>query len=179
MSENKPRNLQHPVWNVYDQLKTARLNILYYEAKLQFAERLQLIMQITLAATVPSSTIAGFDFWDFGLGPYAWKILALFSSLVSFVQPFLGLAKKLKIFEELVTGYKTLYYDLQDIRQKIEEENNYTTNHKKLFHAANERRKRLEIKEIGIGINKRLLRKCQEAVKKELPAKNFFIPHEN
>jgi hypothetical protein len=179
LNESKSRNLTHPVWNIYDQLKTARLNVLYYEAKLQFAERAQTSIQVILAATVPSSTVAGFDIWDFGLGQYAWELFASSASSIAFIQPFLGLTKKVKTFDELVSGYKTLYYDLQDIRQKIEEEKSYTNSHKKLFNAAKERRKRLEIKETGISVNKKLRRKCQEAVKNELPAKNFFIPDEN
>lgn len=55
------RNLYHPVWHVYDLLKTARLNDLYFSAKLQFAESLQMSFQLLLAATVPSSAVAGFE----------------------------------------------------------------------------------------------------------------------
>ncbi|MDG4595163.1 MAG: hypothetical protein P9F75_05650 [Candidatus Contendobacter sp.] len=93
---SEERNLNHPVWNIYDLLKTSRLNVLYYESKLLNAERTLISMQITLAAAVPSSAIAGFEIWDFWLGEYAWEIFASFASFVAFIQPFLGLPKKTK-----------------------------------------------------------------------------------
>lgn len=172
------RDLTHPVWNVYDTLKTARLNILYYEEKLKKTERMLLGIQIILAATVPSSAISGFKIWDFGLGQYAWEILVAFSSFVAFLQPFLGLPKKVKTYSELVDGYKVLYFDLVELKQKVEDDQAYSSPHKKLLKAARDRRKKLEVRETGIPLDKRLRKKCQEAVKLELPAKIFFIPKE-
>lgn len=174
----KERNLSHPVWNIYDLLKTARLNVLYYERKLHNAERTLLTMQIVLAAAVPSSAIAGLEIWDFGLGDYAWEIFTSFASFVAFIQPFLGLPKKSKKYSELVDGYKILFYDLKDIREKIEEDKAYNSSHKKLFEAAKDRRKKLEVKETGIKLDKKLRTSCQEAVKRELPGKYFYLPPE-
>lgn len=175
-NENRDRN--HPIWNPYDLLRTARLNVLYYEEKLLQTERTLITMQIVLAAAVPSSAIAGFKVWDFWLGEYAWEIFVSFASFIAFIQPFLGLAKKSKKYSELVDGYKILFYDLKDIKDKVEEDKAYNAHHKKLFKTAKERRKKLEVKETGIKLNKKLRKKCQEAVKKELPAKSFYLPKE-
>ena len=172
------RSLNHPVWNIYDQLKTARLNVLYYETKLQNVETTMTTSQIILAAAVPSSAIAGFQIWDFWLGEHAWAIFVSFSSFIAFIQPFLGLPKKAKKYSVLVDGYKTLFYDLQDIRHKIEEDKTYSTQHKKLFKTAKDRRKKLEVTETGIKIDKKLQKKYQVAVKEELPAKSFYLPPE-
>lgn len=178
MNGNSSRNLDHPVWNIYDLIKTARLNVLYYEHKLQGAERTMVVMQIILAAVVPSSAIAGFEIWDFWLGKYAWEIFVSFSSLVAFIQPFLALPKKAKKYSELVDGYKILYYDLTNIRQSIEEDKSYNTKHKNLFKAAKERRTKLEVRETGISLNNRLRKHYQEVVKKELPGEKFYLPQE-
>lgn len=178
MAENEERNLTHPVWDVYDSLRTARLNVLYYEHKLHRAESALSWMQIILAAAVPSSAIAGFDIWDFGIGPYAWEIFVSISSLVAFIQPFLGLPKKVKQYSELIDGYKILYYDLQNVRQKVTQDKAYGNSHKKLFNAAQKRRKSLEVKETGIKLDKRLRDKCEDEVEKALPAKNFYLPPE-
>lgn len=175
---DEERNLSHPVWNIYDLLKTARLNVLYYENKLINTERALITMQIVLAAAVPSSAIAGFKIWDFWLGEYAWEIFASFASFVAFIQPFLGLPKKTKKYSELVDGYKILFYDLKDIKEKIEEDKFYGNSHKKLFKAAKERRKKLEVRETGIKLDEKLRKKYQELVKKELPGKNFYLPPE-
>jgi hypothetical protein len=176
--ENTERNMNHPVWNIYDLLRTSRLNILYYETKLQNTERLIITSQIILAATVPSSAIAGFEIWDFWIGKYAWEILISSSSIIAFIQPFLGLNKKAKMYSELIDGYKILYYDLQDIKEKIEEDKSFVNKHKKLFNNAKERRKKLQVKETGINLNKRLRKKSQNAVKRELPSNKFYIPQE-
>jgi hypothetical protein len=178
MNGEAQRDMNHPVWNIYDSLRTARLNILYYEDKLHRAELMIMVTQITLAAAVPSSAVAGFKLWDFGLGEYAWEIFVSFSSLVAFIQPFLGLPKKSKNYSELVDGYKILYYDLQDIKQKIEEDKKYNAQHKELFKAAKDRRNKLEVKETGIKLDKKLREKHQEAVRKELPGKQFYLPPE-
>lgn len=179
MNDITKRNLNNPVWNVYDLLRTAKLNVLYYTQKLICADRIQIFMQIVLAAAVPSSAIAGFKIWDFGLGRYAWVIFVSFSSLVAFMKPFLGLSKKSKKYSEIIDGYKILFYDLQDIQQKVEEDKLYSLSHKNLFKYAKDRRKVLEVKETGINLNKHLRSKCQEAVKKEFPARKFYIPKED
>ena len=178
MKTQASRNLTHPVWNVYDLLKTARLNVLYYEHKLNSTNTTIVVFQVILAATVPSSAIAGFEIWDFWLGKYAWQILLIFSSLIAFIQPFLGLPKKATKYGGLVDGYKTLYYDLQDIKHKVEEDNAYNSKHIKLFGTAKNRRKKLEISETGIKLDKKLQKKYQEDVKNELPGKTFHLPPE-
>ncbi len=96
----------------------------------------------------------------------------------TFTQPFLGLQKRAKKYGELVDGYKILFYDLQDIRQKVEEDKKYDSQHKKLFKAAKERRKRLEVTETGISQSKRLKKKCQQMVKLEFSTQQFYLPME-
>jgi len=173
------RDKKHPVWNVYDLLRTARLNVLYYSYKLDKTNKIQFIMQIILAATVPSSTIAGLEIWNFGLGKYSWEVLAILSSIFALIQPLLNFSTHSNKYKKIIDGYKILYYDLNDLKQKIEEDKSYSSPHKKLFNTAKVRRKKLEVSETGIALNKRLRRKCQKEVKNELPACNFYIPEEN
>src|SRR5258706_2377600 len=158
------RDLQHSVWEVYDLLRTARLNTCYYSWHLTFYERAQVAMQIVLAAAVPSSAIAGFNIWSFGLGEYAWGIFAVFASGVAFVQPFLGLPKKIKKYDTLVTGYTTLFYDLKVLNSTIENDRTYDKRHSKTLLASIDRQKRLELAQIAESLNQRRLGKCPKAV---------------
>lgn len=177
MSETSTsRDPNHPVWNVYDGLRTAKLNVEYYSEKLKRSQRYQLLVQITLAAAVPSSAIAGFDIWNFFIGQYAWEILTIISSILAFLHPFLGITKRIDKYRELVDGYKILFYDIGNIREKIEIDRNYNAEHQQLFRKAMDRKRELEIKETGISIDRKLQEQCQEIVKRELPSKSFFIP---
>lgn len=105
-------------------------------------------------------------------------MLLTLSAFIAFIQPFMALPKKIKKYEGLVSKYKILYYDMQDIRHEIEGDQAYTDKHKKLFQVAKNRRKILEAEQTGFTENKRLNRKCQRAVKRELPGRNFYIPEE-
>ena len=94
------------------------------------------------------------------------------------MQPFLKLSDKIKTYDSILTGYLTLDYDLQELKIKITNSQAYNTSHKKLFEAAQKRKKRVGIREQGIKLNKSLRNECTKEVDKELPAKNFYIPEE-
>lgn len=174
----KERDLYHPVWQVYDLLRTSKLNVLYYSACLARAERAQLTMHIVLAAAVPSSAVAGLSIWDFWLGDYAWEAVVAFSSLLAFSQPFLGLPKKIRVYDRLLSGYKVLYFDLIKLRNKIESDQCYENKHKKLLDAALDRWKKLEVQEVGLPLKSRLRRRCENTVRAEYAGTTFFIPSE-
>jgi len=48
----------HPVWIVYDKLRSACLNVKYYSRRLQTLERWNFTLEFPLSATAPSSAIA-------------------------------------------------------------------------------------------------------------------------
>jgi len=170
------RNLEHPVWEVYKLQRTARLSVKYYSKKLERIEQLNLAMQIVIAASLPTSAIAGFSYWTTDSGSEFWGYILAFASLLSFLQPFLKLTDKIKRYDSLITGYLVLDYDVQKLIGKIVNAQKYTTTHQKAFELALERKKHVGVKEQGISIDEKLREKCTEEVKLELPAENFFIP---
>ena len=172
------RNLDHPVWEVYGLLRTARLNVKYYSAKLHFVERLNLTIQITIAASLPSSAIAGYEIWTKGAGSTLWGVLLIIASILAFLQPFLRLTDKIKKFDSIVNGYLTLDYDMQELRAKISNSRKYSPAHTKIYEEALKRKKSVGIKEKGIKLDKALRNSCKKEVDDELPSKNFFIPEE-
>src|SRR5260370_10214406 len=111
----------NPVWTVYDKLRTARLNVKYYSRRLQFFERLNLSMESVLMATAPSSAVAGLWFWNTEWGTYAWQYLGAVAAIVAVAKPLLGLTKRVKDYEGILSGYRTLEYDLMEIRSLIEQ----------------------------------------------------------
>ena len=172
------RDLNHPVWDVYNLLRTSRLNGKYYSEKLHKVEKLNTSMQLIIAASLPSSAIAGFQIWTEGPGNYIWSGVLVLASTLAFLQPFLKLSEKIKKYDSILNGYLMLDYDLQELRGKISNSGKYTASHKKLFEQALKRKNSVGIKEQGIELDKKLRNRCTIEVKKELPAENFFVPEE-
>ncbi len=170
------RDLNHSVWEVYNLLRTARLNSKYYSEKLHRVERLNTTMQIVIAASLPSSAIAGFQIWTVGLGNVIWNVVLVASSMLAFVQPFLKLSEKIKKYDSILNGYLMLDYDLQELRGKISNSRKYNSSHKRLFEQALKRKKNVGIKEQGIKVDTKLRNKCTLEVNNELPAENFYVP---
>lgn len=168
----------HPVWQVYDLQRTARLNIKYYSQKLAKLEKQNFFIEIILAITAPSSAISGLFFWDIGYGQFVWKVLAIVSAFLAVLKPLIKLTSKIKKHEETVTGYKTLESDLQLIAVRVEESRSYDHTHQAEFRRALERRRILSAAEPPHKEDKALKRQLQEEVSGELPETHFFIPEE-
>jgi len=172
------RDLEHPVWEVYGLLRTARLNFKYYSVKLHRIEQLNLTFQIVIAASLPSSAFAGYEIWKTGTGSTSWGVLLIIASVFAFLQPFFKLTDKIKKYDSIVNGYHILDFDMQELRAKISNSRGYSKAHKKLYEAALKRKKAVGVKESGIKLNKALRDQCAIDVDRELPSKNFYIPEE-
>lgn len=107
-----------------------------------------------------------------------WKSILVLVSLLAFLQPFLKLSDRIKKYDSILNGYLILDYDLQDLRIRICNAKKYTPSHVKQFEAAQKRKKNVGLKEQGLKLDKKLREKYTYEVKKELPAKDFFIPEE-
>lgn len=171
---NKPE--LHPVWNVYDLYRTARLNVKYYKARLICLERLNFVTELILSISAPSSAITGLLFWDTQIGSEIWKILGIIAAFLAILRPLLKLTKKIKQFEEIITGYQALDHDLSVIKVSIEEKHNYDKSLQKDFKKALDRKKVLITKCPEQREYKKLINRCTLEVNQELPVDIFFIP---
>lgn len=170
MSEN------HPVWDVYDQLRTVRLNQKYYGARLQKFERINFWSEIIVAITSSSSAIAGFAFWSSETGSQLWKFLLFASALIAVAKPLLNLTKKIRLYEELLAGYCLLYHDLKDLRIDINQSQSYSKPHQAKFKKIIEKQRLLADKSPERIEHKKTKDSCQESVIQELPTGSFYIP---
>lgn len=166
----------HPVWDVYDFLRTARLNQLYYGRRLHTFELRNFWAEITIASTSSTSAIAGFAFWKTTAGQPYWQIFLATAAVVAIVKPFLNYAKKIKRYEELLTAYRLITYDLRDLRLDISQARGYEKSHQARFKAIKERLRTVVDKSperIEVAAVKTL---CEQQVLSELPNHNFYIP---
>lgn len=169
----------HPVWSVYDLFRTARLNVKYYSAKLHRAERAVFWMDLILLLTAPSSSIAGLWFWEYPLGKIMWQYLGAIAAFVAVMKPLLGLTKKIKVYEELRSGYRALEHDLYEIREMIVQKGKYDKQLQEEYKKAIKRKGILVGKECDSKEDKKLKLKCVEEVESELPVTVFYIPEED
>jgi hypothetical protein len=175
---NKMETMDSPVWAVYDRLRSARLSVKYYCWRLQTAERWSFWIDIVLVISAPTSAVAGLWFWQTVVGALLWKSLGVLSAVVAGIKPMLHLNKKIKDYEGCVSGYRTLDFDLMEIKTAIEQKRRYDAVLQAEFKRAQQRERVLVSKNPESRENARIRATCQEEVVKELPTEMFYIPEE-
>jgi hypothetical protein len=166
----------HPIWDVYDQLRTVRLNEKYYGVRLQKYERINFWSEIIVALASSSSAIAGFAFWSTTTGSEVWKGLLVISALIATSKPLLNLTKKIKAYEELLLGYRLLCHDLKDLKININQTQSYTVSHQATFKKIIEKQRILAGKSPERTEKNKVKNACQNEVLLEFPANAFYIP---
>jgi hypothetical protein len=166
----------HPVWDVYDLLRTARLNIKYYSHKLTNLKRINFYMEVALAIGAPSSAIGVFYFWNTTYGSIIWKWILGIIAVVALVKPFIKLSDKIGSYEKTVNGYRILEHQVEKNVIQIRQDKSYSEKHRTLLETAIEMEGKLKENDPETKINNKLRKKYQEEVLKELPAKKFYIP---
>ncbi|WP_157653609.1 hypothetical protein [Burkholderia ubonensis] len=167
---------EHPVWAVYDKLRTARLNVKYYSARLDRFEQLNRILEITLLVTAPTSAVAGLWLFQTVPGTYVWHGLAGLSAVIATVRPVFQMTNKIKAYEATISAYRTLEYDLETIRQKIEHRGVYDDKLQSEFLKALERQKQADAGSPERVPNDRIRHLCTQEVLSEMPVNSFFVP---
>ncbi|NKF26569.1 hypothetical protein HER21_08895 [Pseudomonas sp. BGM005] len=166
----------HPVWDVYDLLRTARLNQLYYGRRLLTFERRNFWAEIAVASTSSTSAIGAFAFWKTTAGQPYWQFFLAVAAVVAIAKPFLNYAKKIKSYEELLIAYRLIAYDLRDLRLDISQARGYEKVHQARFKAIKERLRTFVDKSperVEMAAVKKI---CEQQVLSELPNHHFYIP---
>ncbi len=173
MSENR----DSPVWDVYNELRTARLNVLCYERQYGTLTTLNTTMEYLLAV-LTSSSVAGFWFWKNETGDFIWKILGVIAVVLAIGKPILNLNAKIREKGETVSVYQNLYQNFLRLKIAISQEGIYGPSQKKEFEDLLKKKTDVVNKHKGGIVSKRLCNKCYSQVTAELPVENFFIPKE-
>jgi hypothetical protein len=168
-------NSQHPVWEVYDAYRTARLNFKYLCAKLSFNRRCNFVIEFALALTT-SSSAAALWIWNTPLGQTVWKTLIVVSAFLAVLKPLLKLTDRVAHLEEAVAKWRSLEYDLYRIVRGIRRSKAFTQKLERAFDATLDKAHDLDIKTMEPSVNEKLRRKCADAVNREMPAAKFYVP---
>ena len=169
----------HPVWDVYDQYRTARLNVKYYSKKLEVVKRQNFWIELALAVAAPSSAVAGLWFWETDIGSYTWKGFAIIAACLAVIKPLLGLTTKIQKLEGGLSRYRLFHHDLQKIVVLISQERKYLNKFRNEFKSLLDNKREIIEQEMPGREDKKLKNRCQDEVLRELPAGSFFVPKED
>jgi hypothetical protein len=169
----------HPVWAVYDRLRSARLSVKYYGCQLHDVERLNFWLDLIMLASAPTSAIAGLAFWQFEIGQIVWQSMGVVAAVAAVVKPLLAIPKRIKEYESILVGYRVLEYDLMELKTNIEQKGKYDIALQNELRKVLQREKTLIAKTPESKENANVKRRCQAEVLRELPTESFFIPRES
>ena len=167
----------HPVWDLYNEYRTARLSTLYYEKQLTVSKRWNLMIEIILAATA-SSGIAGLWFWGTFAGGVIWKGILTIAALLAVIKPFVNLAGQIQQKSELLEYWRSHGNDLYILIVLVKQRKSYDNEIRNRFISMIKAKKGIIQKEPAEGVNEKLRERCYNQVNEELPCNNFFIPEE-
>lgn len=166
---------RNPVWNVYNRLRTARLNVLYYTCLLKKREQLNFFIELVIAITTTSS-VAALSLWSTDVGKQLWQFLAITAAFISVVKPLLNLPDSIKRFQSTVSGYSLLEYDLRQLTDQISNYASYGQPEREEYERIVKRERDLATNPPVTGEDRKLKQRFEKMVNEQLPSSSFFIP---
>ncbi|MFL6520165.1 MAG: hypothetical protein ACJ8NS_08090 [Chthoniobacterales bacterium] len=164
----------HPVWDVYSELRTARLNVKCLQREIRNIRRKSRALEWILALSGTSS-IGGFAFLQHNFGKVLWQVLGGVAVVIGAVKHLLPYAEERVKKERLLSSYSMLDNDLHVIAVRIKERRAYDERAREQFRIAMEHKKFLRAQNEGECAG-RIKRRCENEVLNELPDKDFYIP---
>jgi tRNA nucleotidyltransferase/poly(A) polymerase len=177
-SLDDPKRLEHPVWIVYNQQRTACLNAKYYGHKLRNLEREAFWTDIVIAIAAPTSGVAALAMWQSDWGKTIWAWLPTIATFLVIIKAARKTTARIKELEKRVTSYHALLFDMKDIADKVRLERKFSPAAQKLYETSQRRYGALFRTPPPSETDEKLLQKYQSEVQKEMPATSFYIPEE-
>ncbi len=171
------RREDHPFWEVYNHWRTAKLNIRYYSHYEYAHNAWNIIFEIAIAITTPTGAIAALWFWNTDWGAVLWKVLLVIASICSVLKPILKLQSKCAYFHQILTEYRLLHHDLDQLIYNVKCEKQFDKSFKDSFEKINQRERKL-IADSQTVDNQRAVDKFQDEINAQLADYEFFIPEE-
>jgi hypothetical protein len=135
-------------------------------------------MEYLVMVTAPGSAVTGLVFWKTDYGKVVWTILITLTALVSLGKPFLKLSDRMANLQNIITHYKSLANQLEELGNDIRRENNYTPLMVSTFKSVERHLDRITALEPIEEIDTDLQQLCFERVNNELPEAKFHVPGE-
>jgi ABC-type multidrug transport system fused ATPase/permease subunit len=169
-------NENHPVWDLYNEYRTARFNKLYFGKQLTFWKRINLFTEIFIAIT--TSIIAGLWIWTTLVGSVIWESIIVIAALFAIIKPFVNLSSRIQQQSEILNCWRTYEIDLYSLILQVKQNKSYNIEIQNRFISMMDIKKTIIHKEPLEDENKKLKNKCYYQVIEELPIDYFYIPEE-
>ncbi len=170
---------KHPVWEVYDLLRTCKLSERYYQEKAARTRRIEFYCEVALAITASSSAIAALPVWTSPGGHTVWGVLTTITAVIAVVKPFLKLSDRMKVYENLCGQYRRLVGDLMHLKRDIATRQCYDDAAKARFEPLSKEIAEASDSEYVESLDKKLRSELQEEVNRLFPALSFYVPDDD
>src|SRR5690348_8608401 len=116
---------RHPVWDVYDEFRTACYIVKAYSRRIHQQRRLKLWMDIMLAVFTPSSAVASFLFWNTQSGKIAWNMLIVSAYVIAISKPLLKFDEHIGCLLRSLSAYTHVFNQLEDLKTEISQRGSF------------------------------------------------------
>ena len=166
--------LRAQLGEIYERLRTARLNFLYYSDRLAGATRVSRTLAIILALGATGSPILAWAIWQSPVGKVAWSVIAAAISIIAILKLTLQSEKKIKQLTEARREYSDVYYDLKELVDEIRQRQEVT---EEMIERVASAKKRLRTLATGDEHPRRAsIAKYEEMVHQEIPVQSLWNP---
>lgn len=162
---------------VYNLLRTARLNVLYYEESLRRWTIAIRSHDIIVAVSGTASPIAFLKHSDLPVQMQSWFYLTLVAGVAGILKPVFRLDKQISLYTELVTHYRELVHDLQCVADDMAADRDYSNKLETKFLACRIAENNLQKKEPPP--NRRKIKRLQAVVESEYDMTKVWLPEED
>lgn len=167
---------EHPVWEVYDLQRDCRLNVKYWSKKLVKIRRINLVLEYLIIATASGSAVAVLPFWQSAQGRVIWQWLTVITAFLCIAKPLLKLSDKVANLQGIVTQYRTLDSQLEQLENNIRRLKEYSQVMVSTFQSIAGQVDKITVLEPIEEIDTKLQKACFEQVNRELPEYSFYLP---
>jgi hypothetical protein len=175
-------NNEHPVWDVYNLYRTARLNVRYYEERLGRITLYNNVIEWIIAVATPTTALGAFlhdsPLLDNGIGSISWQIVAGLAAFLTSIKQYFQFPKKIGKMEHALSAYRALEFDLEQIVLKIKKERTYSKISMQMFDEAQKKKGKLVCDPPENKQDKKLIQKMTDEVLEKLPLEFFYEPEE-
>lgn len=175
-----PNRSRHPVWDVYDDYRTAMMNVRIQKACIERLRKQNYLVEIPLAIAA-SSTVAGLWFWQSAAGGQAWKYLGVVVALLAVLQPIMKIPEKIQQRGEILADLSVIENDLEKLVKHIAHCRKYDDplfeRYAGILDLKGEFKKKHQTGKY-LQSSKRLKRRCTAEVEQLHPGANFYVPED-
>jgi hypothetical protein len=165
----------HPIWPLYDEIRTARLNAKVLGLDIRCLASRILWMDVILSVST-SSSIGGLWFFQSGGGVTIWKVLGAIAIICTALKPVLKYQEEKDVKESLRIGYNLFENQLMQIVREVQTREVYDDALKDDFRRVMSKKNELIETARKERVSRKQIIELQDEVDRELPSNSLYLP---